>query len=285
MADFNLSSALSGVTAQAQRVAANVSFNVIQNTFINRLNDKVADIQTEASKNNKKIAELVEQVNDLGKLRPKATKFLFDNQTNFGKLEIMSENLTTMRAALNADSDEDNVSADELADFEEAKETFMAQAREMYQLTFPGIEDGDIITKIHDKIDELEALTAVEGVMDDEDAETYTNENREIQDILDDFVTQVSTALEVTDNTIESAKNLIENIDKELALAQANYTELNTITAAEKLDEINKLKEETQWLLVAISLSFEQSIDQADKFRANMEGQKPAPGSVLNMFI
>lgn len=283
MSGIDLSKTLAQRAAADLRSANELQFNQIQNTVIRRMNDEIAELNDDRDLD-RELAQYSETIIGLSQQLPKLDKYLFDNQTNLARLNELITDVSELQLTIQSDSDDNTVSADEVEAYNTKRDEVLTDIRLLRELSFEGIFDSNPINPLFTLADELEALVAEEGVVDAEGSTTTTNDNRAIYDKIDEIQSQITTSALVTSNTIELVFDLGEQINAEIAVADAERVEITAVDAQVKTDAINELQARNSALLTAISLSFELAAQKSDDLSNQLGTQTPAPGSVLNLF-
>lgn len=211
---------------------------------------------------------------------PKIEKFLFDTETNKGRLANFYGHINTMIGLF---TDDDNISAADVTAFNAARQEAVDELNKMWQLSYTGFTDGDIIRRLKNELTGLEALAPVEGIVD-ASGDPATNVNREVLTSLETLQTKTATAQDVTLNSIYGIFKMRQDMVSDMSSIQASITELNADAQVKKLAEVEALKEKYANLLHSISLSYEVSSGIAEGLSNQLSKQTPEKGSVLNLF-
>lgn len=276
----SLSQALATALHGNNKPEFELQFNQLQNTVIERLNKEIEKVNA-AGGSKAEVLEMQREGRTLGENLPVVEKFLFDTQTNLGRLNTISTQVASMIGLF---TDDANISATDLTAFNTARTEIVAELNKMQQLTYTGYTDGNIIQRLKNEIATLEALAPVEGIVDPAGTAVPTNVNRDVQTALETFQTQVTTAQDVTLNTTYGIVDIRQDMITSMSVIQANITEINTSVQLRKAAEVDALKEKYGHLLNSISLSYEVSSGIADNLNKHLAKIQPEKGSVLNMF-
>ncbi|MFC1673820.1 hypothetical protein ACFL12_06695 [Pseudomonadota bacterium] len=247
--------------------------------MIGRLNEEIHAVN-EASGSKSDLLRLQREGRSMAENLPKIEKFLFDTETNKGRLANFYDKLNTMVGMF---SDDDNISATDVTNFNTVRQEAVDELNKMHQLTYTGYTDGNIMQRLKNELAGLEALAPVEGIVDASGAPA-TNVNREVLTSLETLQNKTATAQDVTLNSIAAVFDMRKHMLSDMSTIQAAVTEINTSEQFTKLAEVEALKEKYANLLHSISLSYEVSSGIADGLASQLSKPIPAKGSVLNMF-
>jgi hypothetical protein len=280
-----LAGLLTNVSRQANNIAFNLQFNNLQNTVISRLNKETEKL-TDASGNQRELDELKKSYDKTADQRNSIVKFAFSNEANGDLHSDLSSAISSTISALNgsSDGDSDNVSASELAAYETARDEIVSISDRLVELNHPDFIDGNNVTLLRAQIEELLEYTAVEGVVDEADSGSPTNDNRAIYDLLDD-ITLTNTAASSVSTTLEtSAKYLTSKLDQNLSDFKSEITEINVVRAGEIEYEIQMLKSKNANFLRAIELSFDAQAQNTNGIIDALNTEREIPkGSILSI--
>ncbi|NET39578.1 MAG: hypothetical protein F6K19_47730 [Cyanothece sp. SIO1E1] len=272
MADTNIGATLSAVAQAGARSSFEIQFNNLQRTLINRYNEQVDKIN-DSSTTDHEVARLKKESQKLVEALPVIEQYRIGNQNNYGQLERILEDLTSLRSLI---SDDNTVTADEVTAFTELRDEIADRVNNLYLLVHPDINDGNATQRFKDGLDEFKALTPVEGTLD--------GDNAGLSDSLDSFINNATVATTVTSNTITTALDLEFKVQAEFSNVDANLLELTFEEQQRRNQEIDDLKVDLGNTLRAISLSFEINSELATQLSTRLRAQVPEPGSVLNLF-
>lgn len=284
MSDYGLGKTLAARAAADMRAAGNLQFNQIQNTIIRRMNDEIGKLNNDRVLD-KELATYQKTSNKLREEMPKVDQYLFENQTNLAWMEELQYDVSSLKLTLQGDLDDENVSADEVSAFNAMKDGVIEKLEKLRELSYPGISDGNVIQPIRNLTEELKGLTITEGPVDAAGTENPTNDNRRAYDILEDIGSRIGTAVIVTANTIELTFEYGQDIQNQIAVADAESIQITAVDAQKKTDAIDALRAKNSALLTAISLSFEIASTKAEDLSSQLGTKAPEKGSVLNMFV
>lgn len=275
----SLAQALATVSQSASRPNFELAFSQMQNTVIGRLNKEIHAVN-EAGGSKSEMIALQREGRKLAENIPLIEKFLFDTETNKGRLATVQDKLTSV-IALFADGD---ISADDITSFNTQRQEIVDEMKKTWQLSYTGFTDGDIMRRLKNDVAALEALTPEVGVVDPAGTTPATNANRDVLTGLETFQNKTSTAQTVTLNSIYTVFNMREDMLSNMADIQTAVTELNSTEQLKKLSQVEALKEKYANLLHSISLSYEVSSGITEGLASRLSKPTPAVGSVLNLF-
>jgi hypothetical protein len=263
--------------AAVSRPNFELQFNIMQNTIIDRLNDKIAEITADDGLQNDKIdVFLLNSAKKLNSFQQGIEKFIFENTGNANGVSSISERLDQLDAALDAgDTDAFN--------------TALGKVNETTGLltvtdgSTVGIYSNDGIQKLRNS-----------GVVRFDNGGTTTKATS-LSDFADTAAarTAVSNARTETSNVImglilkaEGAEVVRKNTSTRLDSTLLQIEVARIADEADKATEIAKLREEYGQLLNAISLAFESSQTLTEQLGAKLfEPPELQSGSVINLFI
>lgn len=275
----SLAQALATVHQSASAPNFELAFNQLQNTVIGRLNKEIHAVN-EAGGSKSEMIALQREGRQLAENIPLIEKFLFDTETNKGRLATVQDKVTSV-IGLFADGD---VSADDITSFNTQRQEIVDEMKKTWQLSYTGFTDGDIMRRLKNDVAALEALTPEVGVVDPAGTTPATNANRDVLTSLETFQNKTSTAQTVTLNSIYTIFNMREDMLSNMADIQTAVTELNSTEQLKKLSQVEALKEKYANLLHSISLSYEVSSGITEGLTSRLSKASPGVGSVLNLF-
>ena len=254
-------------------------FYTIQQGLIKNLNKEILKVND--SSLNRKVEEVQKQRNRLIETIPKLEEYQFNLQTNYGRfLEIQDDAV----AALGLDGDaNDALSAEEASLVNTVKESISYKIKVLVDANYPGIEDGNLVARMRQDALSLDDLTAVEGIIDAEDASSATNANRQIFDLFKDLGDRALNFSSSTQILVYSTNDMLINMQKAVYSKQADLSELTATELARKSREIDALKLQYSNMLQILSMSFEVGSGLGDLLAEGGLVQ-PEGGSILNLF-
>lgn len=273
MADTSIASTLASVAQATSRIGFEVQFNNLQNTLIKRFNNEVDVINDSNPSSANRITELQKESGELIQSLPILEAYREANRNNYGQLEALQEELSALRTTI---SDDNNVTADEVANFIEKRDKVVERLDNLYVLVHPDFNDGQVIPKLKESLAELKALTPVVGTLD--------VDNADISTFLTEIDNKVANAISTTSNTITSVLFLETSVQSKFSETDSELLELTFEEQERRNTEIDGLKVDLGNTLRAISLSFEVSGGLASAISDSLREQRPPAGSVLNLF-
>ena len=254
-----------------------LQFNTLQNTIIDRLNEKIAQAQASDGLLNSKIdAFLVQAAKKLSATQQGLETFIFQNYRNINGISALASKLDELDSALNAS---------DTAGFN----TALTKLNEI--VGYLKVTDGSAVgIYTTDGIQKLR----ISGVVRYDDGGTPTRATA-----LSDFADTSAASSAITAARTEIGNISAALIDKTSgaedlrARAATNlHSTLMQIKAAQvadsasKAEEIAKLKDEYAQLLTVVSLAFESNQTLTEQLgRKLFEEPDIESGSVLNLFI
>ena len=249
-----------------------LQFNLLQNTLINRHNDKIEEISTTPASVRHKIDSLAKRQQNLVNALPALADFRQGNLNNKGALEKLFDEVSTLFQTFNQDA---NVDADEVAAFETQREIVAQKMENLYVFSHPDINDGKVIQRLKEDVAAVRALEVNVGTL---------ASNSGVADSLTALQTEVSVAITVTQNTVSTTLDLEQRIESKFADVESKLIELTTKEQARREAEIADAEGVLGNLLRALSLSFESNSQLSQALTNRLKPFTPPPGSTLNIF-
>ncbi len=107
-----------------------------------------------------------------------------------------------------------------------------------------------------------------------------------MQDTIDSLTTTLNGTLAVLEINDDDAFDTLTALQRQQAEVQRQIDGIETDQRQKRLDEVNDLREQASRTLSIISLGFEGSQNITQFLTENLTlSQRPAPGSVLNLFV
>ena len=107
-----------------------------------------------------------------------------------------------------------------------------------------------------------------------------------VQDTIDSLSTTLNGTLAVLEINDDDAFDSLAALQRQQAEVQRQIDGIETEQRQKRLDEVNDLREQASRTLSIISLGFEGSQNITQFLTENLTlSQRPAPGSVLNLFV
>lgn len=263
---------LASTALNTQRVQFELQFNLLQNTLINRHNDKIEEISTTPASVRHKIDSLAKRQQNLVNALPALADFRQGNLNNKGALEKLFDEVSTLFQTFNQDA---NVDADEVAAFETQREIVAQKMENLYVFSHPDINDGKVIQRLKEDVAAVRALEVNVGTL---------ASNSGVADSLTALQTEVSVAITVTQNTVSTTLDLEQRIESKFADVESKLIELTTKEQARREAEIADAEGVLGNLLRALSLSFESNSQLSQALTNRLKPFTPPPGSTLNIF-
>lgn len=277
----NIAQALTTLHQASGASEFELRFNQLQNTVIGRLNKEIQKVN-EAGGSKAELLSMQREGKALAANLPVVEKFILDSQTNSNRLATVYDKLASMVSLF---SDDNAISAADVTSFNTLRQETVDELNKMWQLSYVGFTDGDIIRRLKNEITAFQALTPVEGVVDPAGTTPATNANRDVLTALETLQDKTSTAQTVTTNSIYTMVDVRENIMSKMSTIEADVTELNSSVQLQKLAEVEALKKKYGAILESISISYDASSGLAGSLNQQLARPIPEKGSVLNLFL
>lgn len=261
-----------------------LAFNNLQNTVIRRINDGIRKINKEHD-NSREVETLRKKSREIRDNIPIYETYLFGVESNRLKLVNLSALITSAVAKFSEVDDDTNLTAAEASELATLQAQVVKGMRSLFIVKLPDVTDGNIIENIKILTDSLEGFTPVAGVVDAEGSGSPTNDNRQLLDILNKLKIKADVAATVSEDTKFLANKMILNFNKKGLEIESKLLDTTVLNAFQVADEIDDLKNQYTALLLSISVSFEATSSLTDLLLGSIGPQRPAPGSVLNLFI
>ena len=253
-----------------------LQFNILQNTIIDRLNDKIKDAQAETQLENTIDPFLLAEEKKLLGFSDDLRRFKFFNSKNINAAGELLRQLDTMDTALtDNDTDAFNTALTRVND------TISKMTRTHGVSVGIFIDDGihairrDGLVKYDDgsgNTDQASELSDFASTSDARDAVTAAHTK----------VLTIASVLLLKGEAVESVQHYTE---KELRSTILQVQAARIANEAEKAAEIAKLQESYAQLLNALSLAFETQRIQGQQFAKQLFSLNKIPsGSILNLF-
>jgi len=278
-----LATTLSKVFSAAARPAAERSFALLQDTYIRRLNTEIAkvnDTRGDVAREHEIIREnntLTAQVNSV-------QQYVFDNQSNLGKLTELANQVADLAGIFGSDGNALDVTAQEQTDFIAKRDEVVAKIGTLYNLSQPDVVDFGRIKDLYDQAETLKGFTPDIGAVDPSGT-VNPNNNRQITDFVDSLVNKVSVAMSVTEDSIYLGNQMFTTYQQKIYANQADLISMTEVEQADRARQIDDLKVQYSNLLKAVSISQEVNLYYTEGIAKSLNGSNiPEAGSVLNMF-
>ncbi len=267
--NFNFARSFAGLAQAAARPAFELSFNAAQNAVLDRLDSQIADLQSEDLFLGK-TATLRIKLTQLENRLPEIESYR-DTVTN---------NRTTTLDILNALAEaRDLADPGTVAEFDAKLAEAVALVEKLQTQPFAliGVDDGLLQTKPQVQADLAAIVTNGFATASDIQA---------VQDAIDSVSTTLNGTLTVLEINDDDAYNTLTAIQRQQAEVQRQIDGIENEERQKRLDEVNELREQASRTLSIISLGFEGSQNATQFLTDNLNlDRRPAPGSVLNLFV
>ncbi len=266
--------------AETARIVARpqfeLQFNVLQNTIIGRLNDKIDEVTADDGLENTVDAFLLSSEKRLTRFQNDLGNFIFDNSRNINAAGGLASHLDDLQAALtNNDTDEFNTILGEIN--QAVGNTHVSNG------TTVGIFIDDGITKMR-----REGLVSTDsgGTTVAATSRADFADDAAAQAAIDAATSQIANIAQVVLLKAEGAENIRANSDKNLKSVILQIQAAQIADQTDKANEIAKIREEFAQLLNTLSLAFESSQVIADQLGQKLFDPDSVPaGSAVNIIL
>ncbi len=267
--NFSFARSFAALAQAAARPAFELQFNAAQNAVLDRLDTQIAELQS---------SDLF-----LGKTATLRVK-LSQLENRLPEIESYRESVTTNRTTtldiLNGLAEaRDLTDPGTVAEFDAKLAEVVALVEKLQTRPFAliGVDDGLLQTKPQVQAD-LAAITTNNFAT--------AADIQAVQDTIDSLTTTMNGTLAVLEINDDDAFDTLTALQRQQAEVQRQIDAIETDQRQQRLDEVNDLREQASRTLSIISLGFEgsQSITQFMTENLSVD-QRPAPGSVLNLFV
>lgn len=269
----NFAKAFAETSLLAGRPQFELQFNVLQNTIIDRLNEKIDEVTADDGLVNNIDPFLVASQKKLNRFQAGLDNFIFDNGRNINAVSGLSTLLDDLETALNA-NDTDGFN-DVLGKINQTVgNTHLSDG------TTVGIFIDDGIMKLRrEGLVTTDSSIAAASRSDFADAAAA-------QAAIDAARNQLGTIAEVLVLKQEGAENIRANSIKNLNAVNLEIETALIADQADKANAVSKVREEYSQLLNALSLAFESSQAIADQLAAKLFDPNSVPaGSAVNILL
>lgn len=266
---FSFARSFAALSQAAARPAFELQFNAAQNAVLDRLDTQIAELQS---------SDLF-----LGKTATLRVK-LSQLENRLPEIESYRESVTTNRTTtldiLNGLADaRDLTDPGTVAEFDAKLAEVVALVEKLQTRPFAliGVDDGLLQTKPQVQAD-LAAITTNNFAT--------AADIQAVQDTIDSLTTTLNGTLAVLEINDDDAFDSLAALQRQQAEVQRQIDGIETEQRQKRLDEVNDLREQASRTLSIISLGFEGSQNITQFLTENLTlSQRPAPGSVLNLFV
>ena len=254
-----------------------LAFNALQNTLIDRLNDKVEEVTADDGLVNNIDPFLVSSQKRLQRFQADLDHFIFDNSRNINAAGGLAQRLDSLQTALNSNNtDEFNAILGKIN--QAIGHTHVSNG------TTVGIYIDDGITKL--RREGLVSITDGDGTTVAATARSDFADDAAAQAAIDAAELQIANTASVLLLKAEGAENIRENTAKNIRATILQIEAARVAEQADKANEVAKIREEYGQLLNALSLAFESSQAFADQLGQKLFDPNAVPaGSVVNILL
>ena len=253
-----------------------LQFNMLQNTIIDRLNEKIEAVKADDKLVNTIDPFLVSEQKKLLRFESDLRGFIFQNGRNINATGELVRQLNKMDSAL---------SSNDTDAFNTALERVNSTVSKMTVTngTTVGIVIDDGINAIR-----RDGLVKFDDSGTPKKATSFSDfaDTSEAQTAVANALTKAATIGDVTLLKAEGAEVLRQRTSKNLTSTILQIEAVQVADLAEKTAEITKLREEYSQLLNAVSLAFDSSQVLSEQLSSALFDPNAVPsGSVVNLFI
>ncbi len=267
--NFSFARSFAALAQAAARPAFELQFNAAQNAVLDRLDAQIAELQT-TDLFLGKTATLRVKLNQLENRLPEIESYR----------ESVTTNRTTTLDILNGLAEaRDLTDPGTVAEFDAKLAEVVALVEKLQTRPFAliGVDDGLLQTKPQLQAD-LAAITTNNFAT--------AADIQAVQDTIDSLTTTLNGTLAVLEINDDDAFDSLAALQRQQAEVQRQIDGIETEQRQQRLDEVNDLREQASRTLSIISLGFEGSQNITQFLTENLTlSQRPAPGSVLNLFV
>ena len=266
---FNFAESFARLAQAAARPAFELQFNSAQNAVLDRLDRQIEELQREDR-----------FLGQTALLRVKADQL----EARLPELEShrqrVTDNRTTTLDILNALAEaRDLTDPASVAEFDAKLSEAVELVDKLQTAPFAliGVYDGLLETKPQVQADLAAIVTNDFATAADIQA---------AQDAIDSVTDTLNTTLSVLEINDDDAFDTLTALQRQQAEVQRQIDTIENDERQKRLDEVNELREQASRTLTIISLGFEGSQNVSQFLSENLTiGQRPEPGSVLNLFV
>ena len=254
-----------------------LAFNILQNTIIDRLNNKVKEATADDGLVNNIDPFLVSSQKRLQRFKGDLDRFIFDNSRNVNATGGLAQRLDRLQTAL----DNDNTDA------------FNAVLGEINQVVgnthisngIPiGIYIDDGVTKL--RREGFLSTSDDDGTKVAATARSDFADDAAAQAAIDSAELNIANIASVLLLKAEAAENIRTNTESNLKSTILQIEATRIADQTEKANELAKIREEYSQLLNSLSLAFESSQAVADQLGQNLfDPNSVPPGSAVNILL
>ena len=254
-----------------------LAFNALQNTIIDRLNDKITEVTADDGIVNDIDPFLVSSQKRLQRFQADLNHFIFDNSRNINAAGGLAQRLDSLQTALEADNTDDfNAILDKIN--QAVGHTHVSNG------TTVGIYIDDGITKL--RREGLVSTTDGDGTTVAATARSDFADDAAAQAAIDAAELQIANIASVLLLKAEGAENVREHSAKNLRATILQIKAARIAEQTDKANEVAKIREEYAQLLNSLSLAFESSQVVADQLGQKLFDPNAVPaGSAVNILL
>lgn len=271
--------------AVGQDLAFNVRFNAMQNMLLKRANEEIEKVKA-ADKTGDKLMALEKQRSQLTEDLVPVKAYQFAAEANVQRLyeaqNIGNDALPLLRNLDN--SPKASLMAEEAEAVNAKKDAMLELADNIMMLSHPDINDGNVVFRLRQVVEDIRGLSAVEGAVPAEDDPNPVNGNREFYDKLVTLQHTISVAYTGALDAREQAGELSVDMQTKLFEIEGEAADLTQVGVAKVIEDVDAIKLKYANLLKAISISFEASKSISTYLESGLAPQTYPTGSVMNMF-
>lgn len=260
----SLAFGIANANTLAARPNFELAFNVLQNTVISRLNKEIEKLNNEPV-NNVDAFLLLEQKR-LNRVLPFVQTYQANNDSNRFRAASILDKLDVLDLdVLLADSDHFDATLAEANTF--ASEFLPVDGSAIGIFALDGFDqiarDGLGINSYASYADDAERFAAIDSAR-----------------------TRVQAALDIANINGETAYDFRQRTEKKIIALDAQIKATRAAQRAEKVAEIEKLRQQYAQTLNAISLAFEVAQARSEALGKNLLANRtPKPGTILRLFV
>ncbi len=272
----SFASGFANTSLMANKPNFELQFNMLQNTIIDRLNEKIEAVTADDKLVNTIDPFLVSEQKKLLRFERDIRGFIFQNGRNINATGELVRQLNKMDSAL---------SSNDTDAFNTALESVNSTVSKMTVTngTTVGIVIDDGINAIR-----RDGLVKFDDSGTPKKATSFSDfaDTSEAQTAVANALTKAATIGDVTLLKAEGAEVLRQRTSKNLKSTILQIEAVQVADLAEKTAEITKLREEYSQLLNAVSLAFDSSQVLSEQLSSALFDPNAVPsGSVVNLFI
>ena len=263
--------------SMAARPRFELAFNGLQNTIIDRLNDKVEEVTADDGLINNIDPFLVSSQKRLQRFQADLDRFIFDNSRNINAAGGLAQRLNNLQTALdNNNTDEFNAILGKIN--QAIGNTHVSNG------TTVGIYIDDGITKL--RREGMVSTTDEAGTTVAATARSDFADDAAAQAAIDAAELQIANIASILLLKAEGAENIRENTAANLKSTILQIEATRIADQTEKANELAKIREEYAQLLNMLSLAFESSQAVADQLGQKLFDPDAVPaGSAVNILL